>query len=211
MDLLKTACWKQYVYPSVMTIMPQVELKLALTLNEIPHLKQSLLEMAGEGHATSREAFDTYYDTVDDELRREGFVLLVGERDNDHIQQVSTKEVWGMTPPVAGHWEDVIEGDRPNPWAPNSGAHLPIGLDYAELRARFTSRVRRTLFTIKPNASTRIEGVLDEGEIRTLDGKSVEPISEVELLLKEGDPAALYETALRAAPERRNRRPLRSL
>jgi len=41
-----------------------------------------------------------------------------------------------MTPPMAGHWEDVIEGDLPNPRAPNSGAHLPIGLDHAELADR---------------------------------------------------------------------------
>jgi inorganic triphosphatase YgiF len=98
---------------------------------------------------------------------------------------------------MAGHWEDVIEGDRPNPRAPNSGAHLPMGLDHAELHARFTTRVRRTLFTLKPDASTQIEGALDEGEIRTADGKSVEPVSEVELLLKDGNPAALYGTALR--------------
>jgi len=180
-----------------MTIMPEVELKLASAPNEMPHLKQSLLEMASEGHTSCRKSFDTYYDTADDKLRREGFVLLVGERDNDHIQQVSAKEIRGMTPPAGGHWEDVIEGDRPNPRAPISGAHLPIGLDYAELRARFTTRVRRTLFTLKPDASTQIEGALDEGEIRTSDGKSVEPISEVELLLKEGDPAALYGAALR--------------
>src|SRR5215831_18256395 len=182
---------------SVMTIMPEVELKLASAPNEMPHLKQSLLEMASEGHTSCRKSFDTYYDTADDKLRREGFVLLVGERDNDHIQQVSAKEIRGMTPPAGGHWEDVIEGDRPNPRAPISGAHLPIELDYAELRARFTPRVRRTLFTLKPDASTEIEGALDEGEIRTSDGKSVEPISEVELLLKEGNPAALYGTALR--------------
>src|SRR5262249_10950005 len=83
------------------------------------------------------------------------------------------------------------------PWAPNSGAHLPIGLDYAELRARFTTRVRRTLFRLKPDAATQIEGALDEGDIQTSDGTSVKPISEVELLLKERDPAALYGTALR--------------
>src|SRR5215831_6941240 len=180
-----------------MTIMPEVELKLASTPNEMPHLKQSLLEMAGEGHATCRKSFDTYYDTADDKLRREGFVLLVGERDSDHIQQVSAKEIRGITPPMGGHWEDVIEGDRPNPRAPISGAHLPIGLDYAELHARFTTRVRRTLFTLRPDASTQIEGALDEGEIRTADGNSVEPITEVELLLRDGEPAALYGTALR--------------
>ena len=180
-----------------MTLMSEVELKLASTLNEMPHLKQSLLEMASDGRATCRKSFDTYYDTADDRLRREGLVLLISERDHDCVQKVSAKEVSGMTPPMAGHWEDVIEGDRPNPRASNSGARLPMGLDHAELHARFTTRVRRTLFTLKPDASTQIEGALDEGEIRTADGKSVEPVSEVELLLKDGNPGALYGTALR--------------
>src|SRR5215472_10371373 len=180
-----------------MTSMSEVELKLASTPDEIPRLKQSLLEMASDGHATCRKSFDIYYDTADDKLRREGLVLLVGERDHDHIQKVSATEVRRMTPPVAGRWEDVIEGDRPNSRAPNSGAHLPIGLDHAALHARFTTRVRRTLFTLRPDASTQIEGALDEGEIRTADGNSVEPITEVELLLRDGEPAALYGTALR--------------
>jgi triphosphatase len=182
---------------NAMTLMSEVELKLASTLNEMPHLKQSLLEMASDGRATCRKSFDTYYDTADDKLSREGLVLLISERDHDYIQKVSAKQVSGMTPPIAGHWEDVIEGDRPNPRAPNSGAHLPMGLDHAELHARFTTRVRRTLFTLKPDASTQIEGALDEGEIRTADGNSVEPVSEVELLLKDGNPGALYGTALR--------------
>ena len=140
---------------NAMTLMSEVELKLASTLNEMPHLKQSLLEMASDGRATCRKSFDTYYDTADDKLRREGLVLLISERDHDYIQKVSAKQVSGMTPPMAGHWEDVIEGDRPNPRAPNSGAHLPMGLDHAELHARFTTRVRRTLFTLKPDASTQ--------------------------------------------------------
>jgi len=180
-----------------MTFMPEVELKLASTPNEMPHLKQSLLEMAGDSHATCHKSFDTYYDTADDKLRREGLVLLVGERDHDRIQKVSANEVRGMTPLVRGEWEDVIGGDQPSTRAPNSGAHLPAGLAQGELRPRFTTRVQRTLFTLKPDASTRIEGALDESEIRTVDGESVEPISEVELLLKDGDPAALCGTALR--------------
>src|SRR5215469_3103730 len=180
---------------SAMTFMPEVELKLASTPNEMLHLKQSLLGIASDGHTTCRKSFDTYYDTADDKLRREGLVLLVGERDHDHIQKVSAYEVRGMTPLVRGQWEDVIEGDQPSPQAPNSGAHLPIWLAQEDLRARFTTRVRRTLFTLKPDAYTQIEGALDEGEIRTADGKSVEPISEVELLLKDGDPAVLYGTA----------------
>ena len=194
---LKTACREEPEFASAMTFMPEVKLKLASTPNEIPHLKQSLLKMASDGHATCRKSFDTYYDTPDDKLRREGLVLLVGERDHDHIQKISANELRGMTPLVRGEWEDVIEGDQPSPRAPNSGAHLPIGLVQEELRPRFTTRVRRTFFTLKPEASTQIDGALDEGEIRTADGKNVEPISEIELLLKNGDPAALYGTALR--------------
>jgi len=119
-----------------MTFMPDVKLELASTQHEMPHLKQSLLKMHSDGHVTCSKSFDTYYDTADDKLRREGLVLLVSERDHDYIQKVSATEVRGMTPPMAGHWEDVIEGDLPNPRAPNSGAHLPIGLDHAELADR---------------------------------------------------------------------------
>ena len=180
-----------------MTIMRERKLKLSSTPNEMPHLKQALLEMAIDGRVNCSKSFDTYYDTADDKLRREGVVLLVGERDHERIQKVSATEVRGMTPPAAGQWQDVIEGDRPNPRAPNSGTNLPMGLDHAELHARFTTRVRHTPFTLQPNSSTQIEGALDKGEIRTADGNSVEPISEVELVLKDGDPGVLYGTVLR--------------
>jgi inorganic triphosphatase YgiF len=49
---------------------------------------------------------------------------------------------------------------------------------------------------IEPNPSTRIEAAIDEGEIRTADGRGVEPICELELELKCGDHAALFDVAL---------------
>ena len=172
------------------------ELKLAATPGDMPQLKQTLLQLAGDGDATCRESLETYYDTAADRLRREGLLLRVCEQNHRHVQRVSAKDFTGMTPLVRCEWEDVIENGRPNLRAPNSGAHLPGGLAEAELRARFTILVRRTLFTLKPDASTKIEGALDEGEIRTVDGKCGEPISEIELLLKSGDPGALYRAAL---------------
>ena len=176
--------------------MAEVELKLASTPGDMPQLKQTLLQLAGDGDATYRESVETYYDTAADRLRREGLLLRVCQQNHRHVQRVSSKDVRTMTPLVRCEWEDVIENERPDPRAPNSGAHLPVGLAEAELRARFTILVRRTLFTLKPDASTQIEGALDEGEIRTADGKRGEPISEIELLLKSGDPVALYRAAL---------------
>ena len=101
-------------------------------------------------------------------------------------------------PPSALHeLADVMDGERPDPRAPNGNAHLPEVLSDPELCARFTTVTRRTLFLLEPDASTQIAGAIDEGEIETAEDERTEPICEVRLQLKRGDPAALYETGLR--------------
>jgi hypothetical protein len=62
-----------------------------------------------------------------------------------------------------------------------------------DLRPAFTTVVTRRVIELEPHASTRIEVAIDKGEIRTADCGAVEPISEVELELKRGDPAVLYD------------------
>jgi triphosphatase len=57
--------------------------------------------------------------------------------------------------------------------------------------------VRRTVIELEPQPSTRIEAAIDEGEIRATEGNAVEPLSEIELELKSGEPAAIYDVALR--------------
>ena len=46
------------------------ELKLASTPGDMPQLKQTLLQLAGDVDATYRESFETYYDTATERLRR---------------------------------------------------------------------------------------------------------------------------------------------
>ena len=93
-----------------MTIIPEVEPKLASPPNDMPQLKQTLLQMASDGHTTCRETFDTYYDTAEDKLRRDGLLLRVCEQNHGHVQRVSTKADRRMKPVTPGEWEDVIEG-----------------------------------------------------------------------------------------------------
>jgi len=57
--------------------------------------------------------------------------------------------------------------------------------------------VQRRSCMLEPDTSTEIVGAVDKGEIRTVEGERTEPIHEVELQLKRGDPAALYGTGLR--------------
>jgi triphosphatase len=102
-------------------------------------------------------------------------------------------------------WEDPIASKRPVIDAPKTGKRLPGSVREQDLRRVFTTSVTRTVIEIEPYPSTRIEAAIDEGEIRTADGSGVEPISEIELELKSGDPAALFDVALRlleAAPVR---------
>ncbi len=49
---------------------------------------------------------------------------------------------------------------------------------------------------IEPHPGTRIEAAVDHGTIRTADDGRSQPISEIELELKSGDPAAVYDLAL---------------
>jgi inorganic triphosphatase YgiF len=58
------------------------------------------------------------------------------------------------------------------------------------------TEIRRTTRALKTGAGDEIELALDHGEIRTLmNGHSVVPISEIELELKHGSSAALYDVA----------------
>jgi inorganic triphosphatase YgiF len=94
-------------------------------------------------------------------------------------------------------WEDPIAGNRPDLDARKARAWLPKALRKEELRPVFMAVVARRVIELEPHASSRVEVAIDQGEIRTSDGGAVEPISEVELELKSGDPAVLYDLSLR--------------
>ncbi len=176
--------------------MPEVELKLAATTSDMLLVKQALLGMAGRERAARTTLTSTYYDTADGKLQRQGLTLRVRKENRRYVQTVKTAEAAGV-PFARGEWEDVITGDRPDLRARNSGAHLPGALGDADLHPLFTTVVRRAIVKLEPDDSTEIEGALDEGEIQAAGTGRAEPICEVELEHKRGDPAAIYEIALR--------------
>jgi triphosphatase len=178
-------------------MMPEVELRLASMASDLPQLKQGLLEMSARAHATPATLTSTYYDTAEGRLKREGVALCVRKQNHQYIQTVEAQDGRGTVSFARGEREDVIMGERPDLRAPNSSAQLPEGLGEAELHARFTIVVQRSLFTLEPDASTRVDCALDEGEVQTPESERAELICEVKLELKRGDRSALYGTALR--------------
>jgi len=151
------------------------------------------------------ELTSTYYDTPDLTLYRKQLTLRVRKQGRGFVQTVKAGDFAGSDLLTRREWEDFIASKRPDIDAPKTGKRLPDPIREQDLHSVFTTSVTRTVIEIEPHPSTRIDATIDEGEIRTADGSGVEPISEIELELESGEPAALFDVALRlleAAPFR---------
>jgi inorganic triphosphatase YgiF len=183
-------------------ISTEVELKLAARSEDLPALKRALMAMARV--STQERLTSTYYDTPDSALKQRGLTLRVRDRGGHFLQTVKEGDIAAGDLLSRGEWEDAVAEGRPDPEASQSGSRLPEGAA-ADLRPFFVTEVTRTIFAIEPLPGTAIEVAVDEGEIRAVDKDRAESISEVELELKGGDAAALYDLAaqlLEVAPLR---------
>jgi inorganic triphosphatase YgiF len=176
-------------------ISTEVELKLAASAADLPELKRALVEMSPSSAGSDSRLISTYYDTPDLALKRRRVSLRVREQDGRFIQTVKTGDPCGGDVLTRGEWEDELAESGPDPGAAQSGGHLPDGIAGA-LQPLFATDVTRTTVAIEPAPATRIEAAIDQGEIRAAGSGGSEPISEIELELKSGDAAALYDVAL---------------
>ncbi len=151
--------------------------------------------MAPASASSHSRLISTYYDTPDLALKRRGLSLRVREQGGRFIQTVKTGDLSGGDVLTRGEWEDELAESCPDPHAAQSGEHLPDGIA-GDLQPLFATDVTRTTFAIEPAPATRIEAAIDQGEIRAAGGGGTEAISEIELELKSGDAAALYDVAL---------------
>ena len=175
----------------------QFALRLTSTAGHLPQIEQALLRMTGSNRSQRATLASTYYDTAAGRLRRDGIALQVRKQNGRYIQIVDKADIEGETLLARCEWEDVIDGERPDLRAPNGSTHLLEALGDTELREQFTTAVHRTTFMLQPDSATQIAVSIDKGESRTADSERNEPICEVELQLKRGDPTALYGNGLR--------------
>jgi triphosphatase len=185
-------------------ISTEVELKLAARPDDLPVLKRSLMAKAPVAVSTQERLISTYYDAPDLALKKRGLILRVREQGGHFTQTVKAEEPGAQDILSRDEWEDAVADNRPELGAEQSGPHLPqeVAGDLAPL---FATDVARTVVELGPVPGTAIEAAIDEGEIRAAGNNTSEPICEIELELKSGDAAALYDIALdllEAAPIR---------
>jgi triphosphatase len=177
--------------------MAEVELKLAVKPQDLARARDILSGRSSRGPATPTTLVSVYYDTPKRGLAQRELMLRVRKRGRRYIQTVKGRAPGAPDPLARAEWEDAIEGERPDLAAPHGGPALQRAAKDSELRPLFKTVVRRTTIPLEPGSSTRIEAALDEGEVRALGRDAAEPISEIELELKSGSPAVLYDVALR--------------
>ena len=150
-------------------------------------------------HATApeeRHEVTTYFDTPDLALAGKGISLRVRRNGDGRVQTVKLR---GAGPAVAaqrGEWEWPIEQDTPDL---GRLAETPAGTIAGDLAGRalepvFATDIRRTVRELRVDANTTAEAALDEGTIAA--GAASEPVSELELELRDGTLAPLYRLAL---------------
>lgn len=150
--------------------------------------------MAG-ARGEPRRLVSTYYDTPDRALARHGLSLRVRGQDGQFVQTVKAQGGNGDAPFSRGEWEDAVAGPEPDPAAPVSGGLIDPRIA-PRLIPLFRTEINRRIFDLSAIPGSRIEAAVDRGRILAPGTGRNEPVGEVELELKEGPAARLYDVAL---------------
>ena len=187
----------------------EIELKLLIDPVHVRLLRRvPLLQRYAVEKPVSRLQTSTYFDTPDLDLQRAGASLRVRRVNRTWIQTFKTKGYAQAGLHQRGEWESRVANRQPdlaalvNLAAPgNLGKGDPALLALLSeplladrLRPLFTTRFKRTAWSLKLTGFDEVELALDRGEV--LGREAAEPISEIELELRCGDPARLFDVAL---------------
>jgi inorganic triphosphatase YgiF len=170
----------------------EIEVKLELApgslpaLNKIPQLKTAQI--------TPKRATEVsvYFDTDKYKLRKKGVILRVRRVGGRYVQTIKTANNIG--PLERDEWEAELAGQHPNLTLAKDTALEPLMTNKLRRRLRplFETRVQRTVYPIVTN-SHEIALAVDRGTIDT--GTRALPVCEVELELKRGPTAELFDFA----------------
>ncbi len=176
----------------------EVELKLLITPADVFRLRRFAAPPGWQRSAPKhKHLLSIYFDTEDFSLRQRGIALRVRRDGHRWIQTVKG----GGSVKAGLHSRFEIEAQVAHDYPDFTKIDDPVLSELftaPEMRGRlkpvFTTDFRRTIWLLDAADGGQVEMALDQGEIRA--GSATAALSEVELELKTGSPAALYEAAL---------------
>ncbi|WP_271896628.1 CYTH and CHAD domain-containing protein [Candidatus Phyllobacterium onerii] len=172
----------------------EVELKLRASPGSLDQIRTSpVILQDSRNKGTIRRLETTYYDTADHKLFGAGISLRVRRSGKYLVQTI--KRVSVDDPLTRNEWEAPVETLTPDlgalPVSEIDGIFDKIAVD--QFVPIFVTKVRRHRVTVDVSEG-QIEVAFDDGVIEA--GSQQEPLCEVELELKQGRAAALYQLGL---------------
>jgi triphosphatase len=177
------------------------EIKLALGSASAAQVKKiAVLRPPGGAKPQEVDHLDRYFDTADFTLWQHGYALRVRSEGTRHVQTLK-----GGGTVVAGlhrrvELESEVASDAPDRalFARQLGEALPalakqFGKHEVVLEPVFVNKTRRTSWMLELADGVQVECALDTGELQR--GDRAIQVRELELEMKAGDPARLYELA----------------
>ena len=175
----------------------EIELKLRVPLEGVKHLQRSrLIKSLGISPPVTQKLYSVYYDTESQDLRRNDIALRLRRDGKRWVQTIK-----GRGGATAGlhrryEWEVPVLSAQPDFTKISDPAVFSL-FDSASLREKL-----HPIFTTEFNRSKRmlrlpdgeVEFCLDRGSITA--GEATILFSEIELELKSGSPASLFQLAL---------------
>ena len=171
----------------------EVELKLWVAPEDIAAVLNNP-RFAGSLHDPTRATLDSvYFDSKDRFLRDHGLTLRVRHDGDKRVQTIKSADS-GVGLFERSEWEETIENDQPDISRVRDTALGQILTDEVgkELKPVFETRIERTAYHLNGNGADIIFAI-DEGKILASD--SSQPVSEIELELRQGSPADLFKIA----------------
>jgi inorganic triphosphatase YgiF len=176
----------------------EIELKLLINPADIPRLRRHpLLKTHASGRASTRKLFSIYFDTPDSSLRQQRVALRVRRIGARRVQTVKSGGGVRAGLHQRGEWEDEVAHDYPDLTKLTDPALFKMFSSAAvrdRLQAVFTTEFKRTTWQLQWDNGDELELALDQGAVKS--GDKAAPLCEIELELKQGDPARLFSTAL---------------
>jgi triphosphatase len=177
----------------------EIELKLALPRQQVP----SFLKLMARRRSVplQQDLVTRYFDTPDFALSAQGVALRVRRVGRRWLQTLKTEGERRGGLSQRAEYEFPVAHGTPD-WSrfpPEARALVPEAMR-ARLVPVFETRFNRTAWQIRGRSGAQIEVALDVGEVLipkgARAGRRSQPICEIELELKSGQPDALFALAL---------------
>lgn len=190
----------------------EVELKLLLDPQHAGLVREHpLLAQYATEEPVLLSMHDVYVDTPDLQLCRHQAGLRVRHIDGVWVQTLKAGGSVRGGLHSRHEWESEVAGPAPELDALDTliGRKQPVRALLRQdairgnLQTVFGTRIERTVWQLATPEGALVECVLDQGliEHRSADGMRSIPISEIELELKSGNPASLFDIALALLPD----------